>query len=376
MTNTFNILLLAGDGIGPEVMAEAEKVITWLNTNTDIQLNTEHGLLGGAAYDETGSPYPEITQKQAKAADGILLTAIGGPKWADVPFNKRPEQGLLDIREDLDLFANLRPAKVFPELAAASSLKNDLVEGLDILIVRELVGGIYFGKPRGIEELPGGDKRGYNTTSYTTAEVKRIAEVAFSAALKRGKKVCSIDKANVLESSIVWRDAAEKMAKNFTEVELSHLYVDNAAMQLATKPKQFDVLLAPNLAGDILSDLAAAITGSIGLLPSASVGVVNHNGCSHGLYEPVHGSAPDIAGQNKANPLATILSLAMLLETSCNRADLAQLVERAVSAALAHGARTADIARGDDKTLSTTQMGDAVLAELQALAATTKRSAS
>lgn len=367
MNNTFNILLLKGDGIGAEVMAEAEKVILWLNAHANITLNTEHGLLGGAAYDETGSPYPAETQKQAKAADGILLTAIGGPKWDGVPFAKRPEQGLLDIREDLDLFANLRPAKVFPELVTASSLKNELVEGLDILIVRELVGGIYFGKPRGIETLQNGDKRGFNTTSYTTTEVNRIAEVAFATAQKRQGKVCSIDKANVLESSIVWREAVEGVAKNFADVQLSHLYVDNAAMQLATKPKQFDVLLAPNLAGDILSDLAAAITGSIGLLPSASVGLVNKNGCSHGLYEPVHGSAPDIAGQNKANPIATILSLAMLLQTSCNRADLAQLIERAVATALKNGARTSDIARGGEKPLSTQQMGDAIVAQLNLL---------
>ncbi len=364
MSDTFKILVLEGDGIGPEVMAEALKVIDWLNTHTDIQLEIEKGLLGGAAYDETGNPYPGQTQKLAKQADGILLAAIGGPEWAGVSFEKRPEQGLLDIREDLDLFANLRPSKVFPQLVAASSLKDELVEGLDILIVRELVGGIYFGGPRGIEDLGNGQKRGFNTTSYTTKEVKRIARVAFAAAQKRQHKVCSVDKANVLESSIVWREAVEDLSKDYTGVEFSHLYVDNAAMQLATRPKQFDVLLAPNLAGDVLSDLAAAITGSIGLLPSASVGEVNKNGRSQGLYEPVHGSAPDIAGQNKANPLATILSLAMLLETSCNRPDLASLLNHAVEAALQSGARTVDVARGAEKALSTQQMGDAVIQEL------------
>ena len=359
----FNILLLNGDGIGPDVMAEAEKIIAWLNANTDITLTTEHGLLGGDAYDKTGSPYPPETQKQAHKADAVLLAAIGGPKWKDVPFAKRPEQGLLDIRSDLDLFANLRPAQVFPGLEEASSLKNELIKGLDILIVRELMGGIYFGTPRGIETLPDGQKRGYNTTSYSTTEVARITDVAFKAARLRNNKVCSVDKANVLESSVVWREAiSQKAAADFPDIHLEHQYVDNAAMQLTMHPQQFDVIVAPNLAGDVLSDIAAAITGSIGLLPSASVGVGGK-----GLYEPVHGSAPDIAGQGIANPLAMILSLAMLLETTCQRPDLAALLKGAVAATIKQGARTADMARGNEKTLSTTQMGKALMTQLNQL---------
>ncbi len=365
MDKTHKLLLLSGDGIGPEVMAEAEKVIELLEKNTDISFSIQHGLLGGCAYDQTGSPYPPETKQMAHEADAILLTAIGGPMWENAPFNKRPEQGLLDIRADLNLFANLRPARVFDCLLDASSLKNDLIKGLDILIIRELIGGIYFGEPRGIENLPDGKKRGFNTASYHTDEVTRIAKVAFAAAKRRKKQLCSIDKANVLESSIVWREVVTEMAKNEPNVTTIHMYADNAAMQLASNPAQFDVILAPNLAGDILSDLAAAITGSIGLLPSASLSEITENGTAKGLYEPVHGSAPDIAGKEQANPLATILSLAMLLENSLDRKDLAQVIEDAVSATLNDGFRTPDIARSREKTITTSQMGDEVIKRLQ-----------
>ena len=355
----FQILLLPGDGIGPEVMAEAVKVLTWLTENTDLKAQTQTARIGGCALDAEGSPYPASTRTLAHKADAILLGAVGGPKWdGKVPFEKRPEQGLLDLREDLNLFANLRPAKVFDALLDASSLKADVVRGMDVLIVRELIGGVYFGKPRGIEALPTGGRRGYNTTSYSTSEVERIAHVAFKAAAQRRNKVTSIDKANVLESMVVWREAVTNIGKNYTNTQLEHMYVDNAAMQLASRPTQFDVMVAPNLAGDILSDLAAALTGSLGLLPSASL-----NESAKGVYEPVHGSAPDIAGKGIANPLATILSLAMLLTHSLNRADLGTRIEKAVEATLAQGARTTDL-RGTTQPLSTSQMGDAVIANL------------
>ena len=363
---TYTILLLAGDGIGPEIMAEAKKVIAWINSTGTIRIETTEGLLGGCAYDVSGSPFPPETLAAAQAADAILLGAVGGPKWANAPFDKRPEQGLLDIRKELDLFANLRPAKVFPALADASSLKADIVKGLDVLIVRELVGGIYFGQPRGIEELPDGKKRGFNTTSYSTDEVNRIAKVSFDVARLRGKRVCSIDKANVLESSIVWRQAATELAASaYPDIQLTHMYVDNAAMQLATKPSQFDVLLTPNLAGDILSDLAAALTGSLGMLPSASLGLARPDGATPGLYEPVHGSAPDIAGQGIANPLAMILSLGMLLAYSLKQPQLAAQIEDAVSATLAAGYRTADIATAGAKVCSTSEMGDQIVQHLR-----------
>lgn len=356
---TKKILVLPGDGIGPEIVREAVRVIEVLQQDFGLDVTLEHGLLGGAAYDAEGDPYPENTQRKAREADAILLGAVGGPKWEAIERDMRPEKGLLRIRSDLNLFANLRPAILNAELAEASSLKAELVAGLDILIVRELTGGIYFGQPRGIEGE--GDARyGYNTMRYTVAEIERIARAGFDAAMKRGKKLCSVDKANVLEVSELWRETVERVAADYPQVALSHMYVDNAAMQLVRTPKQFDVIVTGNLFGDILSDIAAMLTGSIGMLPSASL---NEDGM--GMYEPVHGSAPDIAGTDKANPLATFLSLAMLLRHSLNEAELAGKVEDAVSQVLAAGLRTGDIAAVGADSIGTVAMGDAVVAALR-----------
>jgi 3-isopropylmalate dehydrogenase len=352
---TKKILVLPGDGIGPEIVAQAVAVLEALRARHGLDVELDHALLGGCAVDATGEPYPAETQQKARAADAILLGAVGGPKYDSLPRPQRPERGLLAIRKDLKLFANLRPATVFPELAAASSLKPELVAGLDILIVRELTGDIYFGEPRGIE-VRNGERVGFNTMVYSESEIRRILHVAFEAARQRGKRVCSVDKMNVLECTQLWRDVAEEVAKDYPDIQLSHMLVDNAAMQLVRNPKQFDVMVTGNMFGDILSDEASMLTGSIGLLPSASL---DEQG--KGLYEPIHGSAPDIAGQGVANPLATILSAAMMLRYSLGRADLADKVEKAVSAVLERGLRTADIAAPGEKTVGTAEMGRAVV---------------
>nr|MBV6631129.1 3-isopropylmalate dehydrogenase [Oceanococcus sp. HetDA_MAG_MS8] len=351
------LLLLPGDGIGPEIVAQAERVLALLNELSDWQCEWEHARVGGAAYDVDGDPFPEETERLCHAADAILFGAVGGPQYDELPRAQRPESGLLRMRASLDLFANLRPAQAFAELAAASSLKPELVAGLDILIVRELTGGIYFGQPRAQEDQP---RRAFNTMVYTAEEIERIARAGFEAARRRQGRLCSVDKANVLEVSQLWRDVVTELSADYPDVSLSHMYVDNAAMQLVRQPKQFDVLVTGNLFGDILSDLAAMLTGSIGMLPSASL-----NSGGRGLYEPVHGSAPDIAGQDRANPLAMLLSLAMALRHSLNRADLAKQLEQAITDVLASGVRTADIAGAGETPVGTQAMGDAVLAALR-----------
>lgn len=353
---TKKVLILPGDGIGPEIVTEAVKVLAALN----LDIHIEFGLLGGCAYDETGSPLPDETLKLARASDAILLGAVGGPKWEPLDISVRPEKGLLGIRAELELFANLRPAILYPQLAEASTLKPEVVSGLDILIVRELTGGIYFGQPRGIRTLESGEKEGYNTLVYKESEIKRIGRSAFEAAQKRDHKLCSVDKANVLECTELWRDVMTDLSKDYPDVTLSHMYVDNAAMQLVRAPKQFDVIVTTNLFGDILSDCASMLTGSIGMLPSASLDI---NG--RGMYEPVHGSAPDIAGQNIANPLATILSVAMMLRYSLNEPEAADKIEAAVSNTLDAGLRTADIFAPGMNKVSTSEMGDAVVNALK-----------
>ncbi len=352
------ICVLPGDGIGPEITAEAVRVLKAL----DSKIEMEEALLGGCAIDAAKDPFPEATQQLAKAADAVLLGAVGGPQWDSNPRELRPERGLLRIRKDLGLFANLRPAVLYPELANASTLKPEVVAGLDILIVRELTGDIYFGQPRGIEmrDVDGQQQRvGFNTMIYSESEIRRIARVAFEAARKRSKKVCSVDKMNVLECTQLWRDVVIEVAKDYPDVELSHMLVDNAAMQLVKNPKQFDVMVTGNMFGDILSDEASMLTGSIGMLPSASLDEKNK-----GLYEPSHGSAPDIAGKNLANPLATILSAAMMLRYTFNREDAAQRIESAVKKVLAQGFRTGDIFEPGMQRVGTKEMGDAVLAAL------------
>ncbi len=362
MATTKHILLLAGDGIGPEVVGETVKVINWFSQNTATQFTASTALIGGAAYDAKGTPFPDETLEAAKKSDAVLLGAVGGPKWESLPIASRPEKGLLGIRKELGLFANLRPAICFDALADASSLKRDIVAGLDIMIVRELTGGIYFGQPRGVETLPDGTRRGINTEVYTSPEVERIARVAFDLAAKRGGRVCSVDKANVLECTEMWREEVIKVHKaSYGKIELSHMYVDNAAMQLVRNPRQFDVLVTTNMFGDILSDIASMLTGSLGMLPSASLGVSG----TPGVYEPVHGSAPDIAGKNLANPIATILSFAMMLRYSFNLKNEADLLEATVRKVLEKGLRTGDIMQDGMKKVSTTEMGDAIVSELQ-----------
>jgi 3-isopropylmalate dehydrogenase len=358
---TKKILILPGDGIGPEIMTEAEKVLRLVNDLFNLDVDLDHALVGGCAIDATGVPLPDETLDKAKASDAILLGAVGGPQWDKLEMAKRPERGLLGIRSQLGLFGNLRPAILYPQLADASSLKKELVAGLDIVIVRELTGGIYFGQPRGIHENADGEREGFNTYRYKESEIRRIAKVAFDLAMKRDKRLCSVDKANVLEVTVLWREIMEDVAKDYPEVELTHMYVDNAAMQLVRAPKQFDVMVTGNMFGDILSDAAAMLTGSIGMLPSSSLDV---NG--RGMYEPCHGSAPDIAGQGKANPLATILSAAMMLRYTFAEAAAAQAIEDAVSCVLDQGLRTGDIFTEGDTLVSTSQMGDAVISALQA----------
>ncbi|MEH6640588.1 3-isopropylmalate dehydrogenase [Vreelandella glaciei] len=353
---THKVLLLPGDGIGPEIAAQAARLLKACQ-QAGLDIEVEEGLVGGSAYDVHGEPLPAETLEKAKAASAILLGAVGGPKWDKIEdLSKRPEKGLLGLRKNLGLFGNLRPAMLYPQLASASSLKPELVAGLDIMIVRELTGGIYFGQPRGIEER-NGERVGFNTYIYSESEIERIGRVAFKMAQKRGKKLCSVDKANVLEVTILWREVMERLAPEYPDVELSHMYVDNAAMQLVRAPKQFDVVVTGNMFGDILSDAAAMLTGSIGMLPSASL-----NESGQGMYEPCHGSAPDIAGQNVANPLAMMLSVAMMLRYSLNENALAERIEAAVGSVLDDGLRTADIASIGMQTIGTDAMGDAVLA--------------
>jgi len=356
-----NILIMEGDGIGAEIVAEARKVLEAVDKLDGHGFQYKESMLGGLAYDKYGHPYPEDAREKGRWADAILFGAVGGPKWdGKTERHLRPEQGLLDIRSDLELFANFRPAITFPQLADASSLKKELVAGLDILIVRELTGGIYFGEPRGIRTLENGERQGFNTDVYSESEIRRIAEVAFEAARKRNKRLCSVDKANVLEVTVLWREIMEEVAKDYPDVELSHLYVDNAAMQLVVNPKQYDVIVTGNLFGDILSDVAAMLTGSIGMLPSASLDV---NG--KGFYEPVHGSAPDIAGQGIANPLATILSAAMMLRYSLDAGKSADRIETAVARVLDKGLRTGDIYTDGMTKVGTSEMGDAVVEALE-----------
>jgi 3-isopropylmalate dehydrogenase len=356
---TKKIAVLPGDGIGPEVVNEAIKVLERLRDRLGLKVEIESATVGGAAYDQAKRPLPEATLRVAREADAVLLGAVGGPKYDSLPREVRPEKALLALRSELKLFANLRPAILYPQLASASSLKPDVVAGLDILIVRELTGDIYFGEPRGVKTLAGGERQAFNNMLYAEHEIERVARVAFGAARKRGKKLCSVDKANVLEVSGLWREVVGRVGKDYADVELSHMLVDNAAMQLVRAPKQFDVVVTGNLFGDILSDEAAMLTGSIGMLPSASLDAANK-----GMYEPIHGSAPDIAGKNAANPLATILSVAMMLRYTLNEPALAERVEQAVAAALDQGLRTADIHTDGMTRVGTSQMGDAVVAAI------------
>jgi 3-isopropylmalate dehydrogenase len=353
-----HIAILPGDGIGPEIIAQAVRVLDKLIAD-GLDADYQYAPLGGAAYDKYGHPYPEFTQKICRQADAVLLGAVGGPQHDKLERPMRPERGLLAIRKDLNLFGNLRPAILYPELANASTLKPEVVSGLNILIVRELTGDIYFGEPRGIHTLPNGEREGINTMRYSESEIRRIGKIAFEAAQKRNKKLCSVDKANVLETTELWREIITDMSKDYPDVSVCHMYVDNAAMQLVKAPKQFDVIVTGNIFGDILSDQASMLSGSIGMLPSASL-----NETGKGMYEPSHGSAPDIAGQNLANPLATILSLAMLLRYSLNNEHAAQRIELAVGKVLAQGLRTNDIFEEGCQRVSCSQMGDAVLAAL------------
>lgn len=354
------LLILPGDGIGPEIAAEALKVIATLRNDYGLAVEIERGLIGGAAYEASGQPLPEETLRLAQQSDAILLGAVGGPRYESLPRELRPERGLLKLRAELELFANLRPAILYPQLAAASTLKPDIVSSLDIMIVRELTGGLYFGQPRGIRVLESGQREGFNTLVYRESEIERIARSGFDIAMKRSRKLCSVDKANVLEVSELWRDVVSEVAGDYPGIEISHMYVDNAAMQLVRAPKQFDVLVTSNLFGDILSDAAAMLTGSIGMLPSASLDANNK-----GMYEPIHGSAPDIAGRSSANPLAMILSLAMMLRYTFDRPELATRVESAVGDALDQGWRTSDIFSAGAKQASTSEMGDAVVKALR-----------
>jgi 3-isopropylmalate dehydrogenase len=358
---THKLAVLPGDGIGPDIVREACKVLAALRTDFGLDVTWEEAPVGGTAYEQNGHPLPEATLALARSADAVLLGAVGGPQWEALDYSVRPERALLALRKELGLFANLRPAQVFPQLADASALKPEVVAGIDIMVVRELTGGIYFGEPRGVETLPDGRRKGVNSLVYTSDEIERIGRVAFDIARKRSGRVCSIDKANVLEATELWRDVITDLGqREFPDVELSHMYVDNAAMQLVREPKQFDVMVTTNMFGDILSDEASMLTGSIGLLPSASL---NKDG--GGMYEPIHGSAPDIAGTGKANPLATILSAAMMLRYTLDQGELADRVERAVERVLEQGLRTPDIAGEDEAAVGTGEMGDAVVAALR-----------
>ena len=354
------IAVLPGDGIGPEIVKQATRVLEAL-AQDGLKIEMEHAPIGGAGYDAHQDPLPEKTLALARAADAVLLGAVGGPKYDTLPRAMRPEQGLLRIRKELGLFANLRPALLYEELANASTLRSEVVAGLDIMILRELTGDIYFGQPRGQRKTETGEREGFDTMKYSESEIRRIAHVGFGIARKRGRRLCSVDKANVLDTSILWREVVAEVAKDYPDVELSHMYVDNAAMQLVRAPKQFDVILTGNMFGDILSDQASMLTGSIGMLPSASLDAANK-----GLYEPIHGSAPDIAGRNVANPLATILSLAMMMRYTFEREEEAARIEAAVKRVLKQGLRTGDIHEEGTRKVGTMEMGEAVVAALQA----------
>ncbi|MGB5636280.1 MAG: 3-isopropylmalate dehydrogenase [Waterburya sp.] len=357
MTKQYCITLLPGDGIGPEIISVAVEVLRAIASKQDLEFTFTEALIGGAAIDETGEPLPEATLATCQNSDAVLLAAIGGYKWDTLPRQQRPETGLLGMRAGLGLFANLRPATILPQLIDASSLKREIVQGVDIMVVRELTGGIYFGQPKGIFETETGEKRGVNTMAYSVGEIDRIAKVGFEIAQKRRGKLCSVDKANVLDVSQLWRDRVTAMAKDYSDVELSHLYVDNAGMQLVRAPKQFDTIVTGNLFGDILSDTAAMLTGSIGMLPSASLGKAG----TPGVYEPVHGSAPDIAGQDKANPLAQVLSAAMMLRYGLNEPHAATEIETAVNQVLDQGYRTGDIMSPGMKAVGCKEMGEILL---------------
>jgi 3-isopropylmalate dehydrogenase len=360
------LLLLPGDGIGPEVMRQVSRVVEWFDRRRIASFEVSEDLVGGCAIDKHGTPLADATMAKALEADAVLLGAVGGPKWDNLPFAQKPERGLLRLRKDMELFANIRPAMVFRPLIGASTLKPEMIDGLDIIIVRELTGGVYFGEPRGITNLPNGERRGVNTQVYTTSEIRRVASVAFELAQKRQKRLTSVEKANVMESGVLWREEVTKLGgQAFPGIALSHMYADNCAMQLVRNPKQFDVIVTDNLFGDILSDCAAMLTGSLGMLPSASLGAPDKSGRRRALYEPVHGSAPDIAGKDAANPLASILSLAMMLRYSFDLEDEARLVEGAVLRALEEGARTGDIMEPGKARVSTTGMGDIVLKALE-----------
>jgi 3-isopropylmalate dehydrogenase len=361
-----SLLILAGDGIGPEVMAQVQRIIGWFGDKRGLEFDVSEDLVGGAAYDKHGVPLHDDTMAKAQEVDAVLLGAVGGPKYDDLDFSVKPERGLLRLRKEMDLFANLRPAQCFDALADFSSLKTDIVSGLDIMIVRELTSGVYFGEPRGIFE-EGNERVGINTQRYTESEIERGARAAFELAMKRDKRLCSMEKANVMESGILWREVVNEVAKDYLEVEVSHMYADNGAMQLVRAPKQFDVIYTDNLFGDILSDCAAMLTGSLGMLPSASLGAPMDNGRPKALYEPVHGSAPDIAGEGKANPCACVLSFAMALRYSFNEGAEADRLEAAVEKVLADGVRTADLMQAEGGTpVSTSEMGDALLTALDA----------
>jgi len=356
----YKILVLPGDGIGVEIMSEAVKVLELLRRSFGLNIEIENALVGGIAIDTFGNPLPEETLRLAQEADAVLLGAVGGTKWEGLPYAIRPERGLLGLRSELKLFANLRPAFLYPQLINASTLRPEVVAGLDIMIVRELTGGLYFGQPRGVSILANGERQGINTLVYTESEIERIGRVAFEIARARDHKLCSVDKANVLESTELWREVMNRIHQDYADVHLSHMYVDNAAMQLVRNPRQFDVLVTENMFGDILSDAAAMLTGSIGMLPSASL-----NANQKGMYEPIHGSAPDIAGKGIANPIATILSVALMLRYSLKMPELAQRIENAVGTVLDSGIRTSDIYSNGYRRVGTQEMGDAIIAALQ-----------
>ncbi len=368
MSANKKLLILAGDGIGPEVMTQVVRVTDWMAKKRTVSFDISQGLVGGACYDAHGCALTDETMADAMNVDAVMLGAVGGPKWDNVAREHRPEAGLLRLRKEMDLYANLRPATVFDALVGASTLKPEVVQGLDILILRELTAGVYFGQPRGIETLPDGTRRGFDTQVYTEAEIERIARLGFELARKRQGRVTSTEKANVMESGVFWREVVSNVHKDYTDVELNHMYADNCAMQLVRNPKQFDVIVTDNLFGDILSDCAAMLTGSLGMLPSASLGEADESGRRRAMYEPVHGSAPDIAGEDMANPLATILSFAMCLRYSFDMGEDADIIEQAVQTVLSGGLRTADIMSDGMAKVSTTVMGEAVVAEMDKLA--------
>ena len=364
------LLVLPGDGIGPEVMREVRRVIDWMDRRRAVTFDLTEDLVGGAAIDARGTPITDATMAKAREADAVLFGSVGGPKWEKLGFDMRPELAILRLRKELDLFANLRPAIVLDPLVDASTLKADVVRGLNLMIVRESTGGIYFGEPRGVETLPDGSKRGFDTETYTTAEIERVARVAFDLARKRQGRVCSVEKANVMQSGLFWRQTVTALhARDYADIELSHMYADNCAMQLVRNPRQFDVIVTSNIFGDLLSDLASMLTGSLGMLPSATMGAPDSSGRRHALYEPIHGSAPDIAGKGIANPIAQILSFAMLLRYSFGMDEDAALIERACTNVLASGLRTADVMAPGTAKVGTSVMGESILRELDKIAA-------